>query len=236
LGVHVALAIGKELPMTLNYSWLSRVVAPFCWASAIRALLLALHFGLAAAALGVADVNAATVSQTFEVDLEASASLDGNGDPFYIASSYIQGAAPDPSLGQLTKVVITNAFEMTRESGDGTSTLRLRYWTTGDSSNLFGQDVTIEPGILEYELTKTYEVTVEYAGFNTEWSFWKKAVGQAGILFYADVYSHQSLPRLKGTSTLTYHIERSSQEVPIPGTLGLLGLGLISLGFARRRF
>jgi hypothetical protein len=202
-------------------------------ALAVTALALA-----SATALSLA--NATVVTQTFTVDpLESHASIDSNGDPFNIGSVRINAVTVNPFLGELVRVTIDNNFTVTRDSGAGPATIRLRYFLSPRDGHpgIFGHDLTVPDSVLQYSLTDTLDITPKYAGYFTTWNMWQQSGPNQSLQFYADVYSHTSIPSITGVSTLSYFYDNKNtvpSPVPEPETYALVlaGLGLMA-GLAR---
>lgn len=105
-------------------------------------------------------------------------------------------------------------------------------WTLGNLTNAFGIDVQDCCEIAPYEINMLVNGVSNRFGFNSSQS--ELNLQFIGVIDTAQAFSTVSMTAPSGDFHIFDRLQTSA-AVPVPASLGLLGLGLLGFRFARRR-
>lgn len=152
---------------------------------------------------------------------------DYNGDVAAMQWHYIPYEIWDSSLGILTAVEVRTAIHGERELTTDSVAIRYSFFTGWSPADYQLYDaISLAPGDSQFSTSREFVYSTP-----GELQHWLTYDYLPGAHYYFESRTVDGAHTISATTTLTYIFT----EVPEPSTLVLFGLGLLGLGFARRR-
>ena len=187
---------------------------------------------------GLTNAHAAVITQSFESSWTVDV-WDYKGDVSAMEWHYQQYTPWDPSLGTLTSAEIRLEFAGTREDAAETVRIRSGFFTGWEpvqyqyslKEYAAGGDATFT-GDWSRSYT-TPEDIAEITDFEYFTGVYDSGAGSGGAWYYFESRTDNAAHAVAAKTTLSYYYDPVS--VPEPGTPGLLLMGLVGAGLARKR-
>jgi hypothetical protein len=187
--------------------------------------------GFALGMMGGANAN--SIVQKFESSWSRSV-WDYYGDIAAMQWHYLPYIPWDSSQGTLNKVTVETSISGIRENPAEAVRIRNSFFTGWNpASYQFYEEYQIGSGQAEFSSSTTRS----YAFDLSSWTVYPYFSGvyvtgqQGGAWYYFESRTVSVGHSISATTTLTYFYQEAA-AIPVPGTLALLGLGLV--GLARR--